>query len=42
MKPNEEYVWNNERDVPTKFHEYRINYVQTMAFHAVGGAMEPA
>ena len=27
--------------MPTKFHEYRINFVQTMAFNALGGAMEP-
>ena len=42
MTPNEEYVWNNEWDMPTKFHEYRINFDQTTAFHALGGAIEPA
>ena len=43
MKPNEEYVWNNEQDVHKQIsNEYRINFVQTMAFHALGGAMEPA
>ena len=27
--------------MPTKFHEYRINFHQTTAFHALGGAREP-
>ena len=42
MKPDEEYVSNDEWDIPTKFHEYRINFDQIMTFHALGGAIEPS
>ena len=42
MKPDEEYVSNDEWDMSTKFHEYRINFDQIMTFHALGGAIEPS